>query len=585
MTGSTKWGKSHDKIRKSLFPEPDTQTFPNLPTEIILWINTARPLVEGKTRTFLTIPFWLHIYLDTHNSKMIIGGRQIYKSTYITDVLAFEATSAPGIQVGYVTYDQPNLTGFVRQKLQIGTFSINPILSQFPRTRTGNIGEISLKNNSTIYCMTDHNQYKHVEGKSLNHCILDEAQYQDIEYMSKVRQAMMATKGRLTICGIGGEQGSAYEKLWNETDQREWIYNDENWRDSLKFDSKGLVIGDYLLDVLRGNWIIKKPENTMWHGYHLPQTIFPTIPLTINDAINKYHVDPSYSLEYQKKNYSSSFYHSHSLGSFYKAQSRPITSEMVKNCMVDYRYLSLFSADEISMWKSIMNDSIKVSMGIDFGSGKSSDTVICILIHWRKSKRIQLAYLDKRSSENQMDQAELICNLFKNSSCDIGIGDLGYAANQIKIIQDGGANRLSGKLFDGVTNNKFFGCRTIDDKSKPVQIHYEKIDEHGDESGRISIDKTRGIQKLIDLLDVRITHPKNPSLMRTKLMIPSNPEKEYETDWLIPELTSITRKTIKTIDSRQNTKLEFNHPPDAAMAIIYALTGFEYEPDWNWISV
>ena len=73
--------------------------------------------------------------------------------------------------------------------------------------------------------------------------------------------------------------------------------------------------------------------------------------------------------------------------------------------------------------------------------------------------------------------------------------------------------------------------------------------------------------------------------MRTKLMIPSNPEKEYETDWLIPELTSITRKTIKTIDSRQNTKLEFNHPPDAAMAIIYALTGFEYEPDWNWISV
>ena len=35
MTGSTKWGKSHDKIRKSLFPEPDTQTFPNLPTEIL----------------------------------------------------------------------------------------------------------------------------------------------------------------------------------------------------------------------------------------------------------------------------------------------------------------------------------------------------------------------------------------------------------------------------------------------------------------------------------------------------------------------------------------------------------------------
>ncbi len=582
---STKWGKSHDKIRKFIFPEHNISVLPNLPNDIISWINVARPLVEGRPRTFLTIPFWLQIYLDSHNSKMIVGGRQIYKSTYITDVLAFNATSARNVQVGYVTYDQPNLTGFARQKLQIGTFSTNLILSQFPRTKTGNIGEISLKNDSTIYCMTDHNQYKHIEGKSLNHCILDEAQYQDIENLPKIRQAMMATKGSLTVCGIGGEQGSAYEQLWNQTDQREWIYDNKNWRDLLQFDSRGLIIDTYLKSALRGKWIIKKPENTLWHGYHLPQTIFATIPLSIEDAIHKYHVDPSYSLEYQQKNYTSSFYQSHSQGSFYKAQNRPITPEMVKNCMKEYRYLSLHSANEISMWKDTMKDDIKVSMGVDFGSGKTSDTVICILIHWRKSDRIQLAYLDKRPSENQMDQAELICNLFKNSLCDIGIGDLGYAANQIKIIQDGGANRLSGALFEGVTNNKFFGCRTVDDKSNPLQIHHEKIDEHGDQSGRISIDKTRSIQKLIDLFDVYSTHPTNNSIKRTRFMIPLNPNKEYETDWLIDDLCSITRKTIETMDSRQNAKLEFNHPPDSAMAIIYALIGLEYGAEWNWVSM
>jgi len=30
---------------------------------------------------------------------MVMGGRQIYKSTYCTDCLAFEATSNPGVQV------------------------------------------------------------------------------------------------------------------------------------------------------------------------------------------------------------------------------------------------------------------------------------------------------------------------------------------------------------------------------------------------------------------------------------------------------------------------------------------------------
>lgn len=64
MTGSTNWGKSHEKIRKKLFPEPDSITLPDLPTEIISWINAARPLVEGRPRTFFTIPFWLYIYLD-----------------------------------------------------------------------------------------------------------------------------------------------------------------------------------------------------------------------------------------------------------------------------------------------------------------------------------------------------------------------------------------------------------------------------------------------------------------------------------------------------------------------------------------
>jgi hypothetical protein len=436
----------HDKLARNSFArimkKHSSHTLITLPSNPLEWIEKARPIVEGKTRTFLASPFWREIYLDNYHSKIIVGGRQIFKSTYITDILACEATSAPGIQVGYVTFDQSSLNGFSKQKLQIGTFSQNPVLSRFPRNKLGNIGEISLRNGSTIYCMTDNNEYIHVEGKSLNHCILDEAQYQDIVHLERVRQTMMATKGRLSILGIGGESGSPYEKLWERSDQREWIYDDPNWRDRLQFDSNGLILEVYLKDVLSGRWVPQKPENTMYHGYHIPQTIFATNPLTIDDAINKYRISPFYSIEYQKKNNSKSFFSSHVMGEFHRSERRPITPEMVHSCMNHYRYVGLMTFSEIAIWKDVMQDSINVSMGVDFGSGNPSSTVISILIHWKKSGRIQLAYIDKRPAENQLDQAEYINRLFRASRCDIGVGDLGYGA-----IQDGGSNRITGDLF------------------------------------------------------------------------------------------------------------------------------------------
>lgn len=583
------WVAKHNKLARNTFTQlrKKTGNFVDsiaLPTNPLEWIEKARPIVEGKSRTFLTAPFWRDIYLDDYHSKIIVGSRQIYKSTYISDILACEATSTPGIQVGYVTFDQPNLTGFSKQKLQIGTFSQNPILSKFPRNKLGNMGEISLKNGSTIYCMTDNNQYIHVEGKSLNHCILDEAQYQDIEYLEKVRQTMMATKGKMSILGLGGESGSPYEKLWKKSDQREWVYDNPGWRDLLQFDSNGLVVDDYLEDVLKGRWVPQNTENAIYHGYHIPQTIFATNSLTIDDSINKYHTPPFYSIEYQEKNNSRSYFTSNVMGKFYKSERRPITPEMVLSCMNHYRYLGLMKPSEIAMWKDVMQDSITVSMGVDFGSGNPSSTVISILIHWKKSDRIQLAYLDKRPSEHQMDQAEYINELFRASRCDIGVGDLGYGANQVKAIQDGGANRISGEVFSGVGSENFYGCRSISNESKPMQIHHDKVDEHGEETSRISIDKTSQIQKFIDLIETSIPHP-NGDHPRSKLLIPFSAEKEYETDWLISELCSVTRKDLKKdLDPRLDAKKEFNHPKDSMMSIIYGLVGLAQDTKWYYIS-
>jgi len=555
------------------------------------WIKSARPKVENNEREFLTCPFWIPIYEDPHNYQMVMGGRQIYKSTACTDFIANAVTTQPGIQVCYVTYDQESLSTFSKQKLRIGTFLVNPILSKYLR-HPGNIGEVSLKNNSTIYLVTDNYQYRHLEGKSPTLCIIDETQYQDIEHFGRVHQTMMATKGKVKIFGIGGEAGSAYEKLWNETNQMEWFYENPDWREMLQFDHNGLIVGEYLKEVLRGRWIPQNPSVELFQGYHIPQTILATIPLTIQDSIEKYKIHPRFSIEGQKNILKDSEFKSHVLGGFYNSPHRPITKKMVDKCTEHYRYLSMLNENEVRNIKETFGKEITIAMGVDFGSGSSSVTAISIIILWHKSNRIQIVFIEKRPQENQIKQAQYITELFKRYSCDIGVGDLGYGVNQIKIIQDGGHSIDTGEYFDGVTNDKFFGCRSISDNTKPIQIFDQTTDEHGDQVGRVQIDKTSSIEYLVECMENVVYHPifsSEKTRSRGKLIIPS--KNDYEIDFLLEDFQNITRKDLQDLervisDPRQRPMKEYNHPPDSVMSLIYGIVALKVKEltKWYWIS-
>ena len=97
-------------------------------------------------------------------------------------------------------------------------------------------------------------------------------------------------------------------------------------------------------------------------------------------------------------------YLSHCRGEFYKAERRPITPEMVEACYVNY--LKLLLPHEVIDLKALYGNEIRVLGGVDFGSGPTaSKTVATIIIHWRKSNRYQLAWIDPRPAEHPMDQA------------------------------------------------------------------------------------------------------------------------------------------------------------------------------------
>ncbi len=549
---------------------------PIMPMNTLEWIEKARPTVGRVSRNFHMTPFLFDMYEDNTPNIMVVAGRQTYKTTFITDKIANYATAIPRSEVCLVTDSEPHLSAFSKQRLRIETFLQNPMLRQFLRHGRANIGEFSLANDSAIYCVTDEGEYKKVEGKSLQLLMLDEAQYQDVQFLSKAMYALFQTHGRIYVLGIGGEAGSEYYKLWSRTDQREWIYDDKFWRDKLEFDSTGRISNENLKEVLSGRWVAQKPENTQFRGYHLPQSIYPNIPVTIEDAVNKYNINPEFSIEYQRKYSPGSIYESHVVGGFYKAERRPITPEMVEACYE--RYLTLLSPEEVRLLKEIYGNEIRVLMGVDFGSGPAaSKTVISIIIHWRKSGRFQLAWIDPRPQEHQMDQSRYIAELGRSYSVDLGVGDLGYGQIQVKLIQDGGRDSKDRK-FTGLGKRHFIGCRTIGDETKPKMEFRQDTDEHGTELGRLQIDKTTSIQGFIDFVGAYVSHPARPTeekLKKTKFMIPF--KNDYETDFLMNDMTSITRKDLEEIqevrvdDPRQRARKEFNHPPDSVMSIIYCL--------------
>jgi len=558
---------------------------PKLPRNIMDWIAFARPTVGYTVRRWEETPFWEQIYNDNHPDIMVVAGRQTYKTTFCTDLLGCYATSRPRSEICLVEDNEAHLSAVSKQRVRIETFLQNPILRQFLRHDRGNIGEISLGNDSVLYLVTDEGEYKKVEGKSLQLLILDEAQYQDIQFLQKARYAIFKTHGKFFCLGIGGEAGSDYHKMWLQTDQREWKYDNPYWREKLEFDSEGGISNsdDKLRSILSGSWVANRPEHTEYRGYHLPQPIFATIPLTIDDAVLKYKVRSKDSIEYQEMHSPHSILQSHCYGAFYKAERRPVTPDMVEACYVPY--LSFLSGEQVRELKDIYGNEVRVLLGVDFGSGPAaSKTVISIILHWRKTERYQLAWLDPRPQEHQLDQARYIANLGKEYGIDIGVGDLGYGQIQVKLIQDGGRDSHD-TLFEGLGRKIFHGCRTYGDETKPHQEFRRDTDEHGEIVGRFQIDKTTVIQNLVDRMDRYVSHPTRQlaKLRRTQIMLPWYKSAQFKIEKLKDDLCSILRKDLEEIqdvqlddDPRQKAKREFNHPRDSVMAMIYCFVGDEH---------
>ena len=583
--------KRLEKIEKDTNDVKVEKDDEDLPTKTLEWIAAARPYVGKVRRTFEWEPFWPPVYEDPSPNIVVVNGRQTFKSTAGTDIVGCYVTSHDNVEVTYIVDREDRVSAWSKQRFRKDTMLRNPKLVKFLPQGRANVGEINLTNDSVVYVRTDENEYNNVQGMTNSLMVFDECQYQELQFRSAALYSMTQTKGQCYYLGIGGEAGSEWYKLWKRSDQREWIFDDKYWREKLKFDDEGYLCNEHPENIISGKWVATYPQNKEYRGYHMPQTIFARIPLTIDSAVNEYKTRPENSIEYQQKYNPTSTVQAHVFGNFYKAMRRPITPEMVEACY-DYTK-TLLTPKEIRALKQEYGSEILIFLGIDWGSGPAaSQTVATVMIWWRKTNRYQIAHIDPRPVEHEFDQAAHFVELYKQYCCDFCVADLGYGKDKVTMMQDGGYTSFGEKV-TGLGRGRVKGCWSSGNITEETMRHKSQdiIDSPtvGSRNEYYSVDKTQIIQNFVDFVGSTVPNPEGGKPL-SQLIIPM--KNDWECDFLVDDFCFTTRKDldkdneeVAKEDPRQKAKKEFNHPKDSVMSIIYCMIGkSKFDPEGFQIS-
>jgi len=347
---------------------------PVLPTDRMEWEYHCRSLIKGEPNRLKYLPMLIDVVKDQHPFKFLLWGRQWGKTTMIASDLAYAATTNYDYDQTYFNFKLDALRTFSNNKFRQDVFGTEP-LSKYLKSIASNIGaanKIETYTRCIIDMLLPGAKWENSQGKSNKRMVIDEGQDHDWEFFQNARETQADTMGDTVIAGIGGFVDTDYYNLWKSTNQMKYVYKkgenylgyeNMSWRADLEFDSNGLVYGDYMIDVQDGKWVSDEPKNFARHGYHLPQTYNPRIPLTIADAIEKYHVSPEWSIEYKLNdlNYTQIDFRRNVLAEFVEGELKPITTQdMFK--LFD-KTQSLTKADDVD------HKAGDVIIGIDWGGG------------------------------------------------------------------------------------------------------------------------------------------------------------------------------------------------------------------------
>ena len=557
------------RIAKQLGYHSDKQIEDELPTlftDRMKWELQCRPFIKGEKNRLPFLPMVREAVLDQHPFKHYLWARQWGKTTEIGSDLAFAASIHNDYDQTYFNFKQDNLRTFSENKFRQDVFGQEP-LSRYVSgiSRLGAMNRVVLKTRSIIDMLLPGDKWDNAKGKSNRRMVIDEGQDINWEDFFEARETMADTMGDLIIAQVGGYTDTINHRIWLSTNQMKWMfklgepykgYENMSWRVEVEKDckfipGKGLVYDETLEQILDGKWVPQVPQNFSRHGYWLPQTYNPKIPLTINDAVEIYHVSPEWSIEWKEKDpdVSSSAFRRNVMAEFVEGEVKPITTKMM---------LALFDKTVgLTRAEDVDHRAGRIYIGIDWGGG--GKTIVWI---WQclddNAPIFKLLWVERIETSDVEVQKDFCINLIDAYEGDQIVVDAGGGTRQVQALQIR------------------YGRRCIRNSyhprpEKPTPTQKEAVIQRREM--RYVIDRSFSIERIIDL----IKHPfKEGNFVSNRIILPG---KDYEkVKWIVSQFVALQGSKEKLKNTGQ-MYIKYDHkdsePDDALQSCNYSFIAWD----------
>jgi len=333
------------------------------------------------------------------------------------------------------------------------------------------------------------------------------------------------------------------------TDQRNWVYNNEYWREKLEFNQEGLVWDEYMKDILNGHWLATVQENQSRHGYYTNQYQAPWIPLKKADC-EKYRLPESKSIQWKRDEYSANDFSRHVLADNIAGEVKPLLTEDIEK---------LFDENlSLTLGVDVNYDDGPVIIGIDWGGG--GKTIVWI---WQcindKAPIFKLLWAEKVETNDTQEQTDICFNLIDAYNADFICIDAGGAPDRVQAIQ---------KRYGHRTTKVSYIPRPERPQPNKKEMRILKKEM------RYSIDRTFSIDRIIKL--IKYPYLQGDDDVINRIQLPG--QNRFELKWIIKQFVALEGE-LTNLKSTGQKYIKYVHkdsePDDALHACNYAHIGWD----------
>jgi hypothetical protein len=484
------------------------------------------------------------MYRDTHPRIVVVTGRQVEKSSMCRNKILADMNSNEGLTALYSAPRAEQVSRFSAERIKAGmNESQGGILKDSILRKgkdTASFIQFDSKSNLYLYsCWADGDA---IRGIAAQKVYLDETQDVTSSARETIEECLGHAKngGQMFHFGTPKNSGSEFHRIWDMSDMKEWYVECQNPKcqhtqrmtvsNIFKVDENteayfGCAKCKTKLDRSKGKW---HAENTgegkkvHYSGYHITQLMCSWI--SAENILRK------------KATYSDQKFKNEVLGEFHNVYGKTLDYQNIMDCT------------DATMKLPDKGHPGPNYMGVDWGSGNNSFTVITILGEEIVGKETKLAYryVHKYNAISYGEVLKEIDRLKKLYNVENKVIDIGDARRQFE--------ELLVKYPDSVSACQYvLALKTPYRWDKKTRIH--------------TCDRSYHIEKVIDIF-----HKK-------KIIIPYDKLTIQVTDrlmWLFEHLTALEAEWQEpTSGNTGYTRYLHSSPDDGFQSLVYAYLAWE----------